>query len=672
MVQTPAPVEDIPTSMVAHTVQTPAPVEDWKKDAFDAMNKNVAAHDVVATGTTPKKTYKIVMIRHGESLWNKENRFCGWFDAGLSEKGVSEAVAGGKALKNEGHVFDVAHTSVLQRAQTTLATVLKEIGQTDLPIEKTWRLNERHYGALTGLDKAETAAKHGEEQVQIWRRSFDTPPPPMEPEHPYFDTIAKDPRYAQEPQGKEFPMYESLKLTIDRTLPYWNSKIVPQIKEGKKILIAAHGNSLRGIVKHLDNLSDEDIMLLNLPTGIPFVYELDENMKPIKSMQFLGDEETVKKAIESVANQGKAKPAAPTTPAAPAAPAACERPVRPLPGSGPTKIGINGFGRIGRLVLRAAIEKGAEVVAINDPFIPLDYMVYMFKYDSTHTGYHRSGVDIEATSDGKLSVCGRQISIFSEGNPKNIPWASVGAEYVVESTGVFTTVEQASAHINGGANKVVISAPSADAPMFVMGVNHESYDPKYAVVSNASCTTNCLAPVAKVLNDNFGIVEGLMTTVHAMTATQKTVDGPSGKDWRGGRGAAQNIIPASTGAAKAVGKVIPSLNGKLTGMAFRVPTPDVSVVDLTVTLEKPAKYEEIVAKMKEAAAGSMKGILGVTEDQVVSTDFLGDPRSSILDSQAGIQLSDTFVKVVSWYDNEFAYSMRVVDLLAHMQSQDKK
>jgi len=324
------------------------------------------------------------------------------------------------------------------------------------------------------------------------------------------------------------------------------------------------------------------------------------------------------------------------------------------------------------LVLRAALEKGAEVVAINDPFIPLDYMVYMFKYDSTHAGFHRSGVEIEATSDGKLSVCGRQISIFSEGNPKNIPWASVGAEYVVESTGVFTTVEQASAHLNGGAKKVVISAPSADAPMFVMGVNHESYDPKYAVVSNASCTTNCLAPVAKVLNDNFGIVEGLMTTVHAMTATQKTVDGPSGKDWRGGRGAAQNIIPASTGAAKAVGKVIPSLNGKLTGMAFRVPTPDVSVVDLTVTLEKPAKYEEIVAKMKEAAAGSMKGILGVTEDQVVSTDFLGDPRSSILDSQAGIQLSDTFVKVVSWYDNEFAYSMRVVDLLAHMQSKDKK
>merc|ERR1739838_742352 len=243
--------------------------------------------------------------------------------------------------------------------------------------------------------------------------------------------------------------------------------------------------------------------------------------------------------------------------------------------------------------------------------------------------------------------------------------------YVVESTGVFTTVEQASAHLNGGAKKVVISAPSADAPMFVMGVNHESYDPKYAVVSNASCTTNCLAPVAKVLNDNFGIVEGLMTTVHAMTATQKTVDGPSGKDWRGGRGAAQNIIPASTGAAKAVGKVIPSLNGKLTGMAFRVPTPDVSVVDLTVRLEKGASYEEICKKIKEASeSGAMEGILGYTEDMVVSTDFLGDTRSSIFDAKAGIQLSPTFVKLVSWYDNEFGYSNRVIDLVTYMQAKD--
>merc|ERR1711971_1405263 len=333
-----------------------------------------------------------------------------------------------------------------------------------------------------------------------------------------------------------------------------------------------------------------------------------------------------------------------------------------------TKIGINGFGRIGRLVLRAAVEKGATVVAINDPFIPLDYMVYMFKYDSTHGKFKG-----EVKEDGKfLYVNGNKITVFNERDPTAINWASAGAEYIVESTGVFTTTEKAMAHTKGGAKKVIISAPSADAPMFVMGVNHEKYDPSLQVVSNASCTTNCLAPLAKVINDKYGILEGLMTTVHAVTATQKTVDGPSGKDWRAGRGAAQNIIPASTGAAKAVGKVIPELNGKLTGMAFRVPTPDVSVVDLTVTLEKPAKYEEIVAKMKEAAEGSMKGILGVTEDQVVSTDFLGDPRSSILDSQAGIQLSDTFVKVVSWYDNEFAYSMRVVDLLAHMQSKDKK
>merc|ERR1712156_1072242 len=341
----------------------------------------------------------------------------------------------------------------------------------------------------------------------------------------------------------------------------------------------------------------------------------------------------------------------------------------PVPGSGPNKIGINGFGRIGRLVLRAALEKGAEVVAINDPFIPLDYMVYMFKYDSTHTGFSRSGVEIAATSDGKLSVCGRTISVFCEGNPKDIPWASVGAEYVVESTGVFTTIEKASAHLNGGAKKVVISAPSADAPMFVMGVNHESYDPQHAVVSNASCTTNCLAPVAKVLHDNFGIQEGLMTTVHAMTATQKTVDGPSGKDWRGGRGAAQNIIPASTGAAKAVGKVIPDLNGKLTGMAFRVPTPDVSVVDLTCRLTKGASMDEIKKAIKDASETKMKGILGYTEDQVVSCDFNADTRSSIFDAQACIQLNNNFVKLVSWYDNEFGYSNRVVDLIAYTAAQ---
>jgi len=327
-------------------------------------------------------------------------------------------------------------------------------------------------------------------------------------------------------------------------------------------------------------------------------------------------------------------------------------------------IGINGFGRIGRLVLRAALQKGANVVAINDPFIDLDYMVYMFKYDSTH-GQYKGEV---SAADGKLVVDGRSITVFSERDPTAIPWASVGAVYVVESTGVFTTLEKAGAHHKGGAEKVIISAPSADAPMFVMGVNEESYNKDMKIVSNASCTTNCLAPLAKVINDNFGILEGLMTTVHAATATQKTVDGPSGKDWRGGRGASQNIIPSSTGAAKAVGKVIPELNGKLTGMAFRVPTPDVSVVDLTVRLSKEATYAEICAKLKEASEGSMKGILGYTEDMVVSTDFLGDQRSSIFDAKAGIQLSGTFVKLVSWYDNEFGYSNRVIDLINHMHS----
>merc|ERR1712142_173158 len=253
------------------------------------------------------KTYQIVMIRHGESKWNQENRFCGWFDAGLSEQGIKEAHAGGKALRDAGFKFDVAHTSVLQRAQTTLQTVLGEIGQQDLPVEKSWRLNERHYGGLTGLNKAETAEKHGEEQVKIWRRSFDIPPPPMDNTNPYYDGIVNDARYANGPSKAEFPMFESLKLTIERTLPFWNSTIVPAIKSGKKILIAAHGNSLRGIVKHLDGISDEGIMGLNLPTGIPFVYELDENLKPVVSMKFMGDEETVKKAMEAVANQGKAK-----------------------------------------------------------------------------------------------------------------------------------------------------------------------------------------------------------------------------------------------------------------------------------------------------------------------------------------------------------------------------
>merc|ERR1711890_24011 len=339
----------------------------------------------------------------------------------------------------------------------------------------------------------------------------------------------------------------------------------------------------------------------------------------------------------------------------------------PDPVTMPTsRIGINGFGRIGRLVLRAAVQKGAVVVAINDPFIPLDYMVYMFKYDSTHGQFKG-----EVKEDGKfLYVNGQKITVFNERDPTAIKWAEAGAEYIVESTGVFTTTEKASIHMTGGAKKVIISAPSPDAPMFVMGVNHEKYDPSLKVVSNASCTTNCLAPLVKVIHDNYGILEGLMTTVHATTATQKTVDGPSGKDWRGGRGAQQNIIPSSTGAAKAVGKVIPELNGKLTGMAFRVPTPDVSVVDLTVRLGKPASYEKICATIKAAANGPMHGILGYTDEDIVSTDLLGDERSSIFDAKAGIQLSDKFVKLVSWYDNEFGYSCRVVDLISFMQTKD--
>ncbi|XP_058815545.1 glyceraldehyde-3-phosphate dehydrogenase 1 [Topomyia yanbarensis] len=331
-----------------------------------------------------------------------------------------------------------------------------------------------------------------------------------------------------------------------------------------------------------------------------------------------------------------------------------------------SKIGINGFGRIGRLVLRAAIAKGAQVVAINDPFIGVDYMVYLFKFDSTH-GRFKGEV---SAKDGALVVNGQKIQVYSERDPKTIPWGKAGAEYIVESTGVFTTIDKASAHLEGGAKKVIISAPSADAPMFVVGVNLEAYDPSYKVVSNASCTTNCLAPLAKVINDNFGILEGLMTTVHATTATQKTVDGPSGKLWRDGRGAAQNIIPAATGAAKAVGKVIPALNGKLTGMAFRVPTPNVSVVDLTCRLSKPATYDQIKQKVKEASEGPLKGILDYTEEEVVSTDFVGDCHSSIFDAKAGIQLNDTFVKLISWYDNEFGYSNRVVDLIKYMQSKD--
>jgi len=331
-----------------------------------------------------------------------------------------------------------------------------------------------------------------------------------------------------------------------------------------------------------------------------------------------------------------------------------------------SKIGINGFGRIGRLVLRASIERGASVVAINDPFIGLDYMVYLFKFDSTHGRFKGT---IEA-KEGKLVVNGNAIAVFQERDPTAIPWGKAGAEYIVESTGVFTTIDKASAHLQGGAKKVIISAPSADAPMYVCGVNLDSYDPSHKVISNASCTTNCLAPLAKVIHDNFEIVEGLMTTVHATTATQKTVDGPSGKLWRDGRGAAQNIIPASTGAAKAVGKVIPSLNGKLTGMAFRVPVANVSVVDLTVRLGKPASYADIKAKVKEAAEGPMKGILCYTEEEVVSSDFIGDTHSSIFDAAAGISLNDKFVKLISWYDNEFGYSSRVIDLIKYIQTKD--
>uniref|UniRef100_A0A8C2KES4 Glyceraldehyde-3-phosphate dehydrogenase n=1 Tax=Cyprinus carpio TaxID=7962 RepID=A0A8C2KES4_CYPCA len=337
------------------------------------------------------------------------------------------------------------------------------------------------------------------------------------------------------------------------------------------------------------------------------------------------------------------------------------------------KVGINGFGRIGRLVTRAAFQsKKVEIVAINDPFIDLDYMVYMFKYDSTH-GKYKGEVKAEGGKlviDVSLQILHVFTATHCDVDPANIKWGDAGAQYVVESTGVFTTIEKASAHLKGGAKRVIISAPSADAPMFVMGVNHEKYDNSLKVVSNASCTTNCLAPLAKVIHDNFVIIEGLMSTVHAITATQKTVDGPSGKLWRDGRGASQNIIPASTGAAKAVGKVIPELNGSLTGMAFRVPTPNVSVVDLTVRLEKPAKYDDIKKVVKAAADGPMKGILGYTEDQVVSTDFNGDVRSSIFDAGAGIALNDHFVKLVTWYDNEFGYSNRVCDLMAHMASKE--
>jgi glyceraldehyde 3-phosphate dehydrogenase len=329
------------------------------------------------------------------------------------------------------------------------------------------------------------------------------------------------------------------------------------------------------------------------------------------------------------------------------------------------RIGINGFGRIGRLVFRAASQrKDVVVVGIND-LVEVNYLAYMLKYDSTH-GKFEGTIAVEGN---QLVVNGNKIRVTAEKDPANLKWSDVGADYVIESTGLFLAKDAVQGHLNAGAKKVVITAPvKDDTPMFVMGVNNKSYKPDMKVVSNASCTTNCLAPIAKVLHDKWGIVEGLMTTVHATTATQKTVDGPSAKDWRGGRGAAQNIIPSSTGAAKAVGKVIPALNGKLTGMAFRVPTPDVSVVDLTCRLEKPAKYDDIKKAMKDAAEGELKGILGYTEDAVVSNDFLGDTRTSIFDADAGISLNDHFVKVVSWYDNEWGYSNKVVDLVQYIDT----
>ena len=333
------------------------------------------------------------------------------------------------------------------------------------------------------------------------------------------------------------------------------------------------------------------------------------------------------------------------------------------------KVGINGFGRIGRLVFRAAMyNEKVDVVGINDPFIDLEYMVYMLRYDTVH-GQFKGTIE---TKGDKLVVNGKEIAVYASMNPAEIPWKDCGAEYVVESTGVFTTTEKASAHIEAGAKKVVISAPSADAPIFVMGVNNDKYTKDMTVISNASCTTNCLAPLAKVIHEKFGIIEGLMTTVHATTATQKTVDGPSKKDWRGGRGAAFNIIPSSTGAAKAVGKVIPELNGKLTGMAFRVPTADVSVVDLTCRLEKAASYDDIKAAVKAASENELQGILGYTEDAVVSSDFISDARTSIFDAKAGISLNDNFVKLVSWYDNEWGYSNKVVDLIAYAYGVDNK
>ena len=327
------------------------------------------------------------------------------------------------------------------------------------------------------------------------------------------------------------------------------------------------------------------------------------------------------------------------------------------------RIAINGFGRIGRLVLRVALSRSnIEVVAVNDPFITTDYAAYMFKYDSTHGRY--AG---EVTHDDKhIIIDGKKIAVHQERDPANLPWGSENIDIAIDSTGVFKELDTAQKHIDAGAKKVVITAPSSTAPMLVVGVNEDKYTSDLKIVSNASCTTNCLAPLAKVIDEAFGIEEGLMTTVHSLTATQKTVDGPSHKDWRGGRTASGNIIPSSTGAAKAVGKVLPQLQGKLTGMAFRVPTVDVSVVDLTVKLQKETTYDEIKKVIKQASEGKLKGVLGYTEDAVVSSDFLGDSRSSIFDASAGIQLSPKFVKLVSWYDNEYGYSTRVVDLVEHV------
>ena len=332
------------------------------------------------------------------------------------------------------------------------------------------------------------------------------------------------------------------------------------------------------------------------------------------------------------------------------------------------KIGINGFGRIGKLTFQAALEKEeVEIVAINDPFLKAEYMAYMVKYDTVHGQFKGT---VESTED-TLVVNGKTVKVFNEMEPKNIPWGELGVEYVLECSGAFTTIEKANAHIEAGAKKVIISAPSKDAPMFVMGVNNDKYDPSMNIISNASCTTNCLAPLAKIINDNFGIKDGLMTTVHATTATQKTVDSASKKDWRGGRAAAGNIIPSSTGAAKAVGKVIPELNGKLTGMAFRVPTLDVSVVDLTCNLAKPATLDEIYAAVRKASENEFKGIVEYVDDAVVSSDFVHDSHTSIFDATACIQLTDTFVKLVAWYDNEWGYSNKLVDLAIYVSKVSK-